>query len=509
MESGWKTGQSAGKLIWRHGNWRQSARSVYTCSSSVNANRAIRFQNLERTPALFNFSSELRIRLFNAQSVCNKLAELEVLLMSGESDIICITETWLTDSYPDSLLSCSGAYQVLQADRGTRGGGVLMLLLKGISFVAVQVADGLELIAADLVSRNCKYRIITAYFPPRLDLVCLNEACAEITRLIDVPYLAVILGDFNFPEIDWKLLENPRGSVPQRFLQFVITAGLEQLVLDGTRQNSILDLAFSTHPDTVQKVQVVEPFSTSDHSTVLLSIDWEEPRAEAETYWGFQSANWPAIREYLGSVDWAHAMGCCVSVQDCCELLYGHLNFAISTWVPRKVYSSAREPLPLYLRKLRCRRRRLFRQRKSSAAATAKYNSYCAFYKWKLRNFCRNQEKQVLSGTSINALYKFIRKKAKVRPAIPTLDTKSDAFQTNAEKAEIFNKFFCSVYRKDAEGAADFSDRVLFHSELGTVSINAVIVEKILSKLPSKLSCGPDGIPSYLYKQCRHVLAFL
>ncbi len=484
--------------------------------TSVAANPYSTYKNkqnikVSKRSACESFASELRIHFFNAQSVCNKLPEFQVLLMSGEADIICVAETWLTDAYPDSILSLAGAFQILRSDRGSRGGGVLMCIRKGIAFAAPKVADNLELIAADLIARGSKYRLVVAYFPPRLDVISLHNYCAEIARLIDIPYPAIIVGDFNCAEIDWQLVSSPRGAVSQAFLEFTLTSGLEQLVLEPTRQNSILDLVLATNTETVNAVQVVEPFSNSDHNAIKLSIAWEPPKTESETYRDFRAANWTEIRAYLGSLDWAHIFGCCFTVQDCWDVLYGHLLYAVDSFVPSRVYSSTTEPLPVFMRKLRSRRRHLFRQRKCSAAASAKYYSYCTFYRRKLRAFLRRQEKRVLSGTSRNALYKFIRKKTKTKTAIPALESElksdSDAFQTDFDKAQIINRFFASVYRQDKRSAAPVTKRV-FHSELTTVSISEFTVKKILAKLPGKMSCGPDGIPSFLYKQCRNVLAF-
>ncbi len=112
----------------------------------------------------------------------------------------------------------------------------------------------------------------------------------------------------------------------------------------------------------------------------------------------------------------------------------------------------------------------------------------------------------MLCGNSMNALFKFIRRKTKVRSAVPNLQANSDAFQSDATKAGIFNDFFGSVYTRDSGGTAELPDRE-FHLVLGSVDITQVTVLKVLSKMPSKLSCGPDGIPSILYKQCKNVLA--
>ncbi len=374
--------------------------------------------------------------------------------------------------------------------------------------MTIQIAEGLEMVSVDLIAPQGRYRLAVAYLPPRLDVAVLSSACAEISRLADVAYPVLIIGDCNFPEIDWSMCTKPRGSGPQIFLECIITAGLEQLVTEHTRYDSILDLALASHADTVNRVTVVEPFSVSDHNAIDLALQWVEPTVVTETYRDFRATDWTAMRDYLGTVDWAHVLGCCGSVSQCWEKIYFHLQQAVSWFVPSKTYRSSLDVLPLYLRKLRSKRRRLFRQRKNSAAAAAKAASFTASYRRKLRNFCRKQEEQVLSGDSLNSLYKFIRKKTKSRPAIPPLSSASvpGTNQTDADKAEIFNQFFSSVYRNNMGGAVPFLDRK-FDSELSMVVISPAMVEKVLARMASKLSCGPDGLPAVLYKQCRKVLA--
>ncbi len=463
-------------------------------------------RNLKSETACFCLN-QLRLRLFNAQSVCNKLAELEVLLLSGEADIICVTETWLTDSYPDSLLSCSGAFQVVRADRTGRGGGVLLLIRKGIPFVSVEISVVIEAVAVDLVSEVGQYRLLVAYLPPRLDLPVINSACAELSRLLDVSFPVIILGDFNFPEIAWQDCHRPQGQVAQHFFEFTVTTGLQQLVMQPTRNDALLDLVLCTHAETVLRTIVIEPFSCSDHNAVDIAIAWNDPTVIKETYNDFRNANWVSIRAYLGTVDWAYELGYCATVQQCWDNIYTHLLRAILHFVPRRTYSSELDPLPLYLRRLRSKRRRLFRCRKNSALAAARAKSFNLYYRRKLWNFCERREQKVLSGNSLHALYSFIRRKTKLRCAIPNLQTDSEDFQTDAAKAELFNDFFASVYTRDRGTVPGFADKG-FHTPLNSVDINVTIVSKVLSKMPSKYSCGPDGIPSIFYKQCQNVLAF-
>ncbi len=381
----------------------------------------------------------------------------------------------------------------------------MILVHKGLSCVRHPSPDDIELIVLDLGSRSSQFRLITVYSPPRIGTVETGRLCDVLTQFTDCPHQVIILGDFNIPEIDWTMQCRPKGTSAQTFLDFIVTEGLQQLVKYPTRQDKILDLVLCTELSAVYAVQVIEPFGTSDHSSLQITVPWTDLTLEPTTYRNFCHANWTAIREYLGSLDWAHLIGHCSDVHQVWDLIFSQLDFVISSHVPLAIFKPSVSPLPLYLRKIRARRRRLFRQRRGQLGA-AKYNSYNAFYKAKIRKFCKKQEERVLAGNSLNALYRFIKKKIKANSAIPALQSDCIGFQTDSDKAKNFNTFFASVFGKPENADTDSADRV-FRQDLTTVQITPFMVNKVLSKLPSKLSCGPDGIPSYFYKQCQHVLA--
>ena len=63
--------------------------------------------------------------LINARSLCCKLPEFRALLGGLEYDLIFVTETWLWDYIPDSVILSGQPYHLVRRDRGTLGGGVL------------------------------------------------------------------------------------------------------------------------------------------------------------------------------------------------------------------------------------------------------------------------------------------------------------------------------------------------------------------------------------------------
>ena len=70
--------------------------------------------------------------LTNANRIFNKLDELSILLKSKSFDIVAITETWLSDDIPDSVVHVN-EYSVFRQDRnGAIGGGVMCYISKNI-----------------------------------------------------------------------------------------------------------------------------------------------------------------------------------------------------------------------------------------------------------------------------------------------------------------------------------------------------------------------------------------
>ena len=54
--------------------------------------------------------------LLNSRSLRNRMDELSVRANQTVSDIICVTETWLTDDLPDGALELNG-YTIVRKDR--------------------------------------------------------------------------------------------------------------------------------------------------------------------------------------------------------------------------------------------------------------------------------------------------------------------------------------------------------------------------------------------------------
>ena len=83
----------------------------------------------------------LKCRLFNARSVCNKLSELTVDIAINNSYITLITETWLRQEVSSSLLINVNDFIVFRKDRKSLGGGVCAIIKSSLDTRSVKI-DG-------------------------------------------------------------------------------------------------------------------------------------------------------------------------------------------------------------------------------------------------------------------------------------------------------------------------------------------------------------------------------
>jgi hypothetical protein len=79
-----------------------------------------------------------------------------------------------------------------------------------------------------------------------------------------------IMGDFNFPELDWGKPESICDSHP--FIDCMSNNFLTQLVEEPTRANNYLDLVLCSDPSLIDNLSIEEPFETSDHQIIKFSM---------------------------------------------------------------------------------------------------------------------------------------------------------------------------------------------------------------------------------------------
>ena len=90
---------------------------------------------------------------FNTRSLCTKLDELIILTEDRNPDVICITETWLSQEISSEEISIPG-YLLYRRDRNRHGSGVLMYITVTLQVKLLPQPPDLELLTLSLYSSS-------------------------------------------------------------------------------------------------------------------------------------------------------------------------------------------------------------------------------------------------------------------------------------------------------------------------------------------------------------------
>lgn len=184
-----------------------------------------------------------------------------------------LTETWLHPDVSDSeIFPDFNNYNLYRQDRvGRRGGGVLIGIKKSLSSFSIPTNSSLEIAWAGCTTATKRILIGACYRPPAADPKFtdnLRQSLEMATHSFpsDCVYL---LGDFNFPQIDWLTLSSLCHN-SNNFLNFSLDFNLFQVVNEPTRESNTLDLILTTAPETVETISFLDGFS--DHKLLQLSL---------------------------------------------------------------------------------------------------------------------------------------------------------------------------------------------------------------------------------------------
>ncbi len=252
------------------------------------------------------------ILLANVQSLENKMDDLRARISFQrdirDCNILCLTETWLTPTVPDTAVTPSDNFSVLRMDRTAeagknKGGGVCFFINKkwcgprNISILSRSCSPHLEHLSIICrpfyLPREFSSIVVTAvYIPPQADTsLALSKLHDELSGYINKhPDAAcIIAGDFNKANLK-KVIPN-----------------FHQHISCPTRGLNTLDHCYTQFKN-AYKAHSLPAFGKSDHAAIFLTPDYkqrivQEPPVEREvTRWSSHSE--ATLQASLDDVDW-------------------------------------------------------------------------------------------------------------------------------------------------------------------------------------------------------------
>lgn len=210
----------------------------------------------------------------NTRSLTRKVDELEWVARHNNADVICVTESWLTDDIPDSAIAMDD-FIVFRKDRSqARGGGLVVyvnctipckVLSQFVSPNNTSECLWLQLRPRRLPRSVSSVLLAVIYHPPHAtsqdnnDLYNHVQTTTDSYSLDHPECLVCVVGDFN------------PTSTNISPVVFKRQCGLTQIIKVLTRDTGILDWCLTNSPKVFSSPKQLPKIGSSDHYSVLVA----------------------------------------------------------------------------------------------------------------------------------------------------------------------------------------------------------------------------------------------
>ena len=450
-----------------------------------------------------------------------KIVALKNIVAEHHCRFVACTETWLNNTVLDAEL-LPPHLNVMRKDReetspGLRGGGVLLAVDVAIpSRRRADLEPRCEILVCELTpSTMPKIAVVVCYRPPTsaLDhfIVSLADTLFNVNREFSI---ISVIGDFNFPNIDWPNVDNITTS-DMDFVQLMLSYGfLQHNCVPSNVHGHILDLIF-TNNDFIDDVYSL-PYDSfpSDHSVLLFNLHMRMPKLPQfkRVVYNYKLSDINSLCSAIIDFDLSN-VNRFNDVNQMWSVWFDNVKKAIDAHVPRVTSKVSHSP-PWFdseLRHMLHKKRTLWKKAKNrntellwgqfretrnrvQTLMRAKYNNYIS----SLGVICKNNPKRFWS---------YFKHVTKSRCIPNRLKHGQLISEEPREKAIMFNDYFCSVFCDSSSLPTPNISMSPGVNHVPLPSFTPDQVLNVLSNLDVNKATAPNDISPFILKSCRSVLA--
>ncbi len=278
--------------------------------------------------------------------------ELNAVASDLTPDIICICESWTKDDISDAHLNLENYNLITRIDRKDTkngvGGGLLIYAMTDLSVSELNydfLNDFNQSAAISVRNNNELFNICIIYRPHNLydtsDVNENNDKLCEILKKLPKPFL--IVGDFNFSDINWS--EGKCTAKSTNFYNTFLDTFLTQHVDFPTHKSGTMpDLVLSSNSNLVSLTENVGVLGSSDHCMILTTVDLTPKRKKLnKTFYDWNKTDFDVLKNRVTNVDWEELLkeG---DANSAWESFSNILNVIINETVPQKKYRASSRP---------------------------------------------------------------------------------------------------------------------------------------------------------------------
>ena len=335
----------------------------------------------------------------------------------------------------------------------------------------------------------------------------------------------VLVRDFNLPALDWATFDEQiptttGGHLEKSFCDLFDDNFLQQFILGPTHNGgNKLDLLLCNCPEIIVNVDSSTPEQNkfpTNHYIVEFQIKhyFRRARNAKREVYNYKLANFEGLRNCLTNVPFENASS--DNINEYWSKWKDLFLTAVYKFIPVKSIKDINSPPWIdgevrHLVRKKYTALKKYRQNRS-VIRKQKLRSLSQIIKTLIRRNHREYLKRIESSFNQNpkifwSYHKAILHYKEQHSAAVTY--KNVTAKNSAEKAELFNSYFTSVF-VPSESTFDFhssSDSFNSNTQISDITLTPEDVATCLYNLNISKASGPDGIPARILKECSYQIA--
>ena len=432
-------------------------------------------------------------------------------------DILIFTETWLSPNTKDEDIKLTNFNLPFRNDRMDRqGGGVAIYVREGLHSQNRPdlISGNIEAVCIEVLVKNNKCLVSGFYRPPNTDINYWDMIETSFDNMSNSPIQElIILGDFNC---------DVSGTRVNKITHLASSYNLTQMIDEPTHftehSSSIIDLVLVNKPEHVLYSGVSSPFIPDlvrYHCPTVLYL--KHRKIVRKTFqrhiWLYDRGDYAMYRNKLNSIDWDSILSN-DDINKCAEQFSDSIMQAARESIPNKIVT-IRPSEPSWInssikRNIR-QRKRLYRKAKrintnliwerfkhkrneiNSMIKTAKLQ-----YKEKLAHELQTNDSNSKHWYKLTS--ELLTTKTERKP-VPFLEANDKIIESDQDKADLLNTFFCKQSTLDDRAATLPELELPVYPLLEEIHITNDDVREAIVMLNSNKAPGPDLISPKLLKE--------
>ena len=231
-------------------------------------------------------------------------------------DFICLSETYLDSSTPDSLLEIDG-YNLIRADHpdNIKRGGVCIYYKESLPVRFLSSPYLKEALLLEMIDNNKKIIVSVIYRSPSQSNREFNSFLSSFEQLLSeiskrIPTVSIITGDFNARSSKW--LSNDTNTLEGTNLYSLTSPNnFSQLINEPTHiqrnSSSCIDLIFTDRPNLAVNSGVHASLHPNCHHQVVhtnFNLNISYPSPYQRLIWDYKKTDSVKIRKALDLINW-------------------------------------------------------------------------------------------------------------------------------------------------------------------------------------------------------------